>query len=271
MEIQIKAFLWKNSKSDLHFSFNPGSDIWTIKDPQGNVYEFAYYEDSSYDPGNCESDENHPSYNGTTSWYLTKISSYDNTDQIIFSYSTSEFDLRLNQATSTTFTKPIQNTNCNEQTCPTTYTSCIPVVYADNIKLDRIDASFYSVLFDYDTERNDLLNAYKLNKISLVQKNSIGNVLKSYDLQYNYFGNSNRNRRLKLMSIKEMGFDGMSNPPYVFSYTGTPIERGNAQDHWGFQRSTASTNIWSLPNVPATGYDLSIEPAAERRPPIKGP
>jgi YD repeat-containing protein len=98
------------------------------------------------------------------------------------------------------------------------------------------------------TEREDIDNAYALEKVELFDKNDV--LVKGYLFQYQYPATVQDNnqlnylksidpgsaKRLFLHSIQETGKSGATIPPYVFTYNDAPLPNrfSNSQDAWGF-------------------------------------
>jgi YD repeat-containing protein len=103
------------------------------------------------------------------------------------------------------------------------------------------------------TEREDIQNAYALDKVELFDKNDA--LVKGYSFQYQYPSAVQDNnqldylkstlpsdKRLFLQSIQETGRSGATIPPYVFTYSNIqlPNRFSNSQDAWGFYNGAAN-------------------------------
>jgi hypothetical protein len=90
-----------------------------------------------------------------------------------------------------------------------------------------------------------------------------GTVLRVFQLQHDYFPGN----RLRLLSVAEQDRNGVSLPPYTFTYDGQvlPPRTSFAQDHWGYYNGKTNNTTY-LPatvyrGVPMSGADRSPDPA----------
>jgi hypothetical protein len=231
----------------------------TIVNEEGTVFIFSKVVKSSQ-TNYCAS-----CYNGdaNTSWYLTKIVSHDGVDEIKFEYESINSNQFSNAYFSQKFSpKSIISENGVYTTSNLAQNSTnINFVTTSEPILKSIKSAFSEILFEYESDRVDLVNAKfrlkSIRKIDLVSNNLVKHIVFRNDgyfgaQNFNYFtygGYSEifTNQRLKLSGIdfknrlggvvEQIGFDYFSGnlPPY------NSLERLNAGnrpifsfDLWGF-------------------------------------
>ena len=204
----------------------------------------------------------------TTSWYLSSMVSPTG-DSIKFEYQSGGVlskNLYLREYSSASFAI---NVNVSEHEYPYTYKTNMIYNYgyvwgAIPSKISSSDGT--RIEFLYKSGRKDA----EYNKGDMLDKvifyNSLGNVIKSYAMSYDYFeavdarktklqGMDFLNYRLKLCSVQECSSDGKNTlPPYRFEYNGDdgkavyllPYRMSPSQDGWGYYNDR--NNVMLFPN-----------------------
>jgi hypothetical protein len=141
--------------------------------------------------------------------------------------------------------------------------------------LQSILSSKVKIDFVSSSDRNDLVGALRLNRIEIRNNVNNSNLIKSFELTYDYFdsnlqGNTinsylaslgitktenEKNLRLKLASFKEVGM-----PAYTMAYSSKklPSKISLAYDHWGFFNGNFNGSILSRGNANKDFADAAI-------------
>jgi len=138
------------------------------------------------------------------------------------------------------------------------------------VRVSKIENSSGTQIIEFNCDelRQDMVNettshrfnslwgaagSYKLNSINIFQ----GTYCKSFDFSYSYFkddstgktGDKDKDFRLRLNSLQEIGCQGMTKPPYIFKYNSAkgkenlmPNRFTKAVDHWGFYNGEENNN-----------------------------
>lgn len=238
------------------------ADAWTITTSDGAIYNFEH---SDIETTNSYS----PSGFFISAWHLSSIENYNQTEKISFTYNTIN-NVQGSTRYSVQSTKYLK-TNSSQEQC--NYPGPGPLIFDDQDiyttkYLTSIDYSFlntpvlnvilYSTNPDVTPRLDKTPYTPKLNILNGINVNDlIGNsTIKTFSMNYDYFGVSNK--RLKLLSIQEVG-----KPPHTFEYNevqNLPHYDSFAQDHWGYYNSKTS-NTGLIPKTP-----LDIELSGEYHP-----
>ena len=197
----------------------------------------------------------------TSSWHLTGIHSAGG-DTVTFYYES--YSVRHQLST------------YREQFNFVTPSSCVPnqfdVINEYGImvqQLDSIKTAAHTIKFTVDAVlRSDALSPTgaqqerRLDKITVTTPT--GTVLRVFQLEHDYALGS----RLTLKNVYEQDRNGVSLPPYSFTYRGPllPARTSYALDHWGFYNGKTS-NTTSIPaavgpgNTPLSGADREPDSA----------
>lgn len=250
-------------------------DGFTIIAPNGTKYIFGNL------PGNTgltAIERTHMAPNTQTSylphhstWYLSRIESYDGIDYITFEYEEELYTYKslascsYTQALYFCSSLPYTDTNDNCQGYTDdggkTYYNRISVS-GKRLKEIRTPSSTETITFRVDTtnERTDLEEISTGSGLSVVDTNTAyplekiniktGSYESEWEFSYTYFqttspGSNAENYRLKLDSVQHKPVSPSSStiPPYTFHYEGTDLGGGNqfmpgrlskAVDHWGY-------------------------------------
>ena len=215
----------------IQFQGSGNQVTFSITDDQGNIFYFNVIELVALAPKPAQ----------ISSWLLSKIVTQQK-DSIMFNYSSGG---------STTSTAPE-----TYQTWGSSYCSAMnglntitgPTSAYFNQTLQSIDFINTHIQFVFDSTRNDLLGAYKLDSIIVYSKNATGALtyFKQDNLYYTYFnptyapisGAPMEYYRLKLDSVKEVSGSAIQ-PPYAFIYNNPDPGIYTAKhsynvDHWGY-------------------------------------
>jgi len=143
--------------------------------------------------------------------------------------------------------------------------------------LNKVESNNQRIEFELSTlstDRQDLSGAKRINRITIFDKLN-NRKIKSYKFNYDYFNSINTNsldfKRLKLMSIDEIGYNGTVEEKigtYKFEYDETkplPSKRSFAMDYWGYYNGR-SANTGLLPKLNAEVV-LNTIPEASTLPP----
>lgn len=229
---------------------------WDITTDDGTTYSF----------GNGDAKETSLTENGDgnapciQTWYLTKITAPDKTDEITLEY-TPEHAVEYHSFSSETLwlsnnaPQPGQSCTAPPKMMSKSYTT------VQARKLSRIAFTGGEVLFGSSFGREDYGNDKKLDDILV--KDAAGNEIKYFSFKYNYFGGGDAfGKRLKLAEVQECGGSDCQtkNPPYLFEYYAgnMPSVKSYAQDHWGFYNGKKDNKTLipkDLYNIPYEGAD----------------
>jgi hypothetical protein len=239
-------------------SHSPSFTSFTITDSKGTKYVFDVQDVILSD------DEMEPSYATpafVSSWYLSKIESYDGVDKILFTYTRPNSLLTypslmyrsgFSKSWATNLNLPIQ----------TVYTEKNSITHSNEgaPNISQITLPDNTVLnFEYALNRLDYVGDKALTAITINNNGS----RKKIKLNYGYFeadycanisngcvpgrayppNGNDEYKRLKLLSVQEVGNDGTENPPYEFDYYAKklPVRNSKQQDWWGFYSTTPQT------------------------------
>ncbi|MDN5214952.1 PKD domain-containing protein [Fulvivirgaceae bacterium BMA12] len=211
---------------------------WVITDEAGMRYIFANTSSSK--------EESTVKYMGsvvsthTTAWYLTKIETPNQTEEITFTYQSGG-----SQTTGNTQSVSYAHmAGDDDRTCldfndydRTDY------ITVDTKVISSITSSLGSVSFILSSDRRlDLWSGYSLSRIEVFDNAS--NYIRSFWLNYGYFysdsfvPNDRNTRRLKLESVYD---DGRLITSFDYNETvNLPSRESNGTDHWGFYGNNPS-------------------------------
>lgn len=196
----------------------------------------------------------------TSSWYLSKIISVDNTDTIKFNYvSLSNYIYSVPQNGFFYFYYMVpSNSYVGNHTM--SYDSLnYPVNISGAKYLQSIESALQKVEFQFVTTGG---LPRRLDKAIMYRKSPIDGtwvVEKTTNFSYSMFQDvDNGLRRLKLDSIKDVAPNSQMSPPYKFSYSSKKLPKPNskAQDHWGYYNG-ANSNTNLIPSMTVDSYTVS--------------
>lgn len=227
-------------RTGVKIEYNDANNGWVITDGNGIKYSFFAREYTATEPfckpqgGSYSSGD---AYNIFSAWYLTRIDD-PNGNYVIFTYGPGGGAYQ---------TQAVETYNLINggyvHSCPAVSVTCYNQVTIGGYQLKEISYSGGRITFEAGTtERLDYPGNYPLQTVT--QWNTDSQVVKSYKL---YTSNFNTNTiggcfdakpyRLRLDSVHELGTNGVSIPPYKFSYNtngSLPCRLSYAQDYWGY-------------------------------------
>lgn len=279
-----------------------GYSYFTIKDEQGNLYEFRESEVTTMtiDPGESPGDIalTYYSYTYASSWYLSKITSADGIEMIDLEYYTpterhEQYGGNFFDNQSITYSKKTYISYAPEcypggppgQGLSNSMSSSTPPLikttrkYLRKITFKRLGVTTSYIDFEsIADQRLDLININYpgerlLQTIKVYNKQSNGGLFqlgKEFELIYGYFTKTiNGNtiyQRLRLDSVKEKPVDINTavKPAYGFSYN--PIcescDLETSIDHWGYSNGAINTRL--IPTIQiAAGENYGLGAARE--------
>ena len=269
-------------------------DGWSIITDDGTEYVFEAAE-TQISTNQCSSGggfsmslRSIPTY--TSTWYLTKITSADQSDQIVFEYGTSPKVTYKVLGSETKYIRDNdgQGDHAGAPSFPKTY--CDNQIETNMRILGRIIFTNGYIDLDYGTgsSRTDLPGAPALKRVGLYD--SQNNQLKEFVLEQDYFIYESGLTRLKLTKVQEQRSDfnpqltlprpsgtaTASLPPYTFEYfdryPALSTNNRYAQDHWGFYNGFENPLATFIPQlqIQYTGKMGAFYPGANRNPTLGG-
>jgi hypothetical protein len=233
---------------------------WEITAEDGTRYTFAAPEGHwDYTSGSQSNDGEFL----TSSWHLTKIKAVSG-DSILLSYAPYSARHRMgwyHEEFWDVYGNPIP-----PATCPgPVYDITSEYLIDPTQRLVSIQAAAHTVTFTTGgTLRSDALSPAgaaqepRLDHITVTTP--AGTVLRVFQLQHDYFPGN----RLRLLSVAEQDRNGVSLPPYTFTYDGQtlPPRTSYAQDHWGYYNGRTENTTF----IPTLVYQNFALPGAIRSP-----
>lgn len=225
------------------------STSWTITDDQGNQYFFGSTASSRE---NTTTKLYNTNYTFISSWYLDKIVSYNNVDQITYNYTSGpDYSISHNLVSQTTIS---YGGNVSGDPTTTTTNTTTTATYNSPKYVSSIISSLGEVDFTYIFDRRDVTTAGRLLSFAVYAfipgTTTKGNQVKSYQFDYSYFGDPSSNPdqlRLKLDNIilfNNLSFTSV--PPLVyksFDYNmayNLPARSSVEFDYWGYYNTNTS-------------------------------
>jgi YD repeat-containing protein len=199
-----------------------------------------------------------------TTWHLLEIETASN-DLIEFTYEVEDAIYYKRQ-----YDKMVYDEIPDDITQAPELTSFFGRVQSWQNQIKEISFRNGKIKFTKSTaEREDIFNAYALEKVELFDKNDV--LVKGYSFQYEYPVTVQDNnqlgylktvdpgsgKRLFLHSIQETGRNGSALPPYVFTYSNIPLPNrfSNSQDAWGYYNGKNNGQYLTFFNY--TTYNIS--------------
>jgi YD repeat-containing protein len=274
-----------NLKISYCLSCNPNT--LTITDEKGVVYQFSDVEtsieqvDDQVDPNNVPE---YMSYVFPSTWFLTSMTSADATEQILFTYYTTD-------SLNTMFNTGIQNQSASySKTTLNCIGSCTwqggsinygapPYTQLYRKYLKRatlvksgLTISYVDFVSGVDLRQDlDHLNTPEERLLQSIQVHDANSALvRQLNLSYSYFsgGSTYYYKRLRLDSLQEIPVGAATpKPPYKFLYSGSSVPHYLASiDGWGYYNGGSTGPVtYLVPNqVVETGVTLGL--GANRNP-----
>lgn len=273
-----KFFIDRNDKvhlipqKDIKVNINPTSLLGTIKDSQGNIYDFKRMNTSQLE-SSCPQTMPNPSWiysSRNTSTLLSKITT-PLKENVIFDYTTfthkyiASID-ETDYSVSNTFT----NSGCGLKSS----TACVMKVTSAESVLKSVTYDDTVITFKYSNDTNypiegsntrkDFPGNPALRKVEISYK---GKIIKSFELKYSYFisrgGTASTDAadyyRLKLTEVIEDNYKR-----YKFNYNESinlPPRLSYSQDGWGYYNGAGNSTL-----LPKMLYGNEVFPGAYRKP-----
>lgn len=269
--------LWMKEHRPITIS-EPSDASITITDENGTTYVFSEIEYTQVLLD--DSDTETPrlmSYGYTSSWYITSITSADNTETINFTYhSCSQKHINVQN--------PLPNESysysqkAGAAMLGTGHTAAMPPQveifgkkYISQIKFFKNGVATDYIDFEsVANSRTDLPDINfpgerKLTAVKQYTRNSLDNgweLLKHFNLVTDYFNGSSGLTRLRLKEVQEQPVDGITQakPAHKFDYnTSVPLPwyDGSGIDHWGFFNGGSPNSI--IPNYNLNTLSITAE------------
>ncbi len=256
-----------------------GDFFFKITTPDGNQYLFGESPttDNSvalhYPLSDLRSvsvnDEPHP-----TNWFLSRIVSSDKQSEIKLSYTKERYSYTIPPDKTHLIALYTNQVSPSQLAPSTSFPTNIPLKELTmdifGVRLSKIENSTGTQIVEFNATklRKDLINettSHRFNNFwgrrGTCELNSIeinqGNFCKTFEFNYDYFEDNSiykknkdeRDKRLKLNSIQEIGCDGAAKPSYEFHYFENysqtnflPNRFTKAVDHWGFYNGADLNN-----------------------------
>jgi len=260
-----KVVLTSKQQVDIHVE--PDFSEFVLTTADGTKYyfgELGLAPGSEYTEVSWSRYENMPPDENISSWYLRKIESFDNTDEITFHYQKTE-----NTPKQLIYNETVRLSPNTMQVMEVPEIGKTRYWTETAVRLDYIEFDHGKIDFEYLNNRVDF-SGQSLDKISI--KNGSDTEIKRFELAHSYFSsegcNANYCKRLRLDAVTEHDADGNSKPPYLFDYYeghNLPSRESYhssyfSQDHWGYYNEASNGN--SL--VPETEFNGMEFPGADR-------
>ena len=260
------------------------TNVFTIVDESGVTYEFKDVEVSNMTLDDAVADFPQPlSYSYPSSWYLTKITSADGTEQINFSYysTTTNHTLFRSFLPNGSMTYSYTTPGGSSWVGSSNSSGLAPMVtvnrkYLQSVSLVKNGINVGYVNFESVTDQRldladiDFPGERLLQSIKAYSRNTTATytLVKQFNFNYSYFtAGPAGDKRLRLDNIQEMPVDGVTaaKPAYVFEYnTGVvPSYTGASVDHWGYYNGADGTTTL-VPTINLNGQNFGA--GANREP-----
>ncbi|WP_199117773.1 hypothetical protein [Pedobacter sp. ASV28] len=240
-------------KSDeVKFVHVPYSNTIQAVTPNGITYNFGNLEYSNAGGG--------LEVSGKT-FKVTSVQFPDSGHNIAFSYEDEQYSSFYNNA-NIVF-------NAYESATPP-YANGVNITTGVKKRLSQIVNSEVTISFITSPRQDFLQNSTntisKLDRIE-IRSTVTGKLLKAYQFDYGYFNPNStyQSKRLKLQSVKEIGYDeitqtaNLSKPAYVFDYDETvnlPAKNSYSQDFWGYYNGQPNSTL--IPDLDFFDYRHQI-------------
>lgn len=235
-----------------------GLDRWIIKDEKGIVYTFGSTQTTRVD-----------AFEHVSAWYLTRMESPTGRSVDFEYYTTYERLIKSLPSYSEQYTTALGG-NCGNVPSWSISTSDYQVNYLRKVKFNGGYIEFLrNSDFPESEVRKDIVGAEKLLAIRIYSTDSestVPTLIKEYRFEYGYFESTQvgltyenkfpgsfsefdydkKNKRLKLLGIREYGSDGSSKPPHVFEYNEEdklPSKLSYSRDMWGYANNKSNTQL----------------------------
>jgi hypothetical protein len=233
---------------------------FSITDDHGIQYIFSDSETTTLIPN--DAGQSSGGYVFPSSWFLTKMKTADDNEEIDFDYYTTSTQQTMNpndnsnQFASYTFESGNYEPACKSSPSINGGNSVPPTsliirkflkratLYKGGVEIGYVDfISSVGNRQDSGFSEDRILNQVILYSVL----NGIAQPVKQYNLTYSYFVNG-VNKMLRLDAVQEVAIDSQtaSVPPYQFTYNTTialPDRFTMSIDHWGFFNNSGNTSL----------------------------
>lgn len=219
--------------------FNTGSydnSTFTVTDPTGNTYTFGTFDQEKEKTVTTLYGS---TYTFTTTWYLSRITSFNAKDYVSFGYISSSNNDVLNHYQ---WNRTYYYTGCVDNN-----SDPIPMTVIQPKYLAVIGCQTGYIYLNYAFDRRDITTAARLTSVTLQSTGSIGTTdLKTFGFNYSYFGDPTNDvnlLRLKLDNITMAGGTVATSTPVTyrsFTYNSAqhlPARNSQNFDYWGYYKS----------------------------------
>ncbi|TXJ29018.1 MAG: hypothetical protein E6Q24_04900 [Chitinophagaceae bacterium] len=243
---------------------------WIITDEAGTRYYFglnkakttSYIEYSASTYSASPFSDNVPAATGfNSSWRIAEIWDMNEIKLATFTYASSTIDFTTRNGA---YTRLIVGGGTSECLSSDTYTGEVLTTSSNTeMKLTSIETESELASIYTSSDRLDMAG-YRIDSIRVANK--LGDVVKRFQLNYNYFvvpGATTYDalrKRLKLVSITEFGSLSDKSLTHSFDYienVNLPSRLSRAIDYWGFYNGK-ETNSTYLPNGVYYGYGQTV-------------
>jgi len=242
--------------SNLQNNSNNANTSIVVKDGMGNQYFFGTYSSS-------RENETSKLYNANqtfiSTWYLDKIVSYNNKDQITFDY-TSGPDYSVNHTMTTrnvltTYGQTSGSTPNITGVTSTDYNTTTTTTYNTPKYISAITTSLGRLNFSYLFDRRDIANGARLTSLDVYCLDPIGmnfnKLVETFNFNYSYFGDQGTSTdplllRLRLDNISLAGNTPSTLAPLTFktfaynTSVNLPSTASVEFDYWGYYNTNTS-------------------------------
>ena len=226
----------KITSSGFYNTSGYNNSTFTVTDPTGNTYTFGT---SDQEREKTITTLHGSSYTFTTTWYLSRITSFNAKDYVSFGYiSSSNNDVLNHYQWTRTYYYP---------GCVDNNSDPIPMTVIQPKYLAVIYCQTGTIYLNYAFDRRDITTAARLTSVLLQSTGSIGTTdLKTFGFNYSYFGDPTTDvnlLRLKLDNITMAGGTVATSTPLPyrsFTYNTNqhlPARNSENFDYWGYYKS----------------------------------
>ena len=182
-----------------------------------------------------------PSQSYHSSWFLTEISTYNESRKILFEYD--PYTIQDYNIFTSTMNRHLlsSSTACANrfQSFETSISSTKIEINGKRLKRIYSDNSDQEITFIPGSQRTDLtgIDLFPLNEILVFDGTDR---IKKYELTHSYGTN-----RLTLDTLQEFDANDQAIPAYEFFYTGSLAARNSKnRDHWGYENSNPNNDLF---------------------------
>lgn len=281
---QVVPLEYTNSKIISTFSYgNPSGAIlgFQITDDNGLIYKFDFIEWQTATTYQLPPTGSIKLQSYASSWLLTKIIDPFVNDSIVFNYTTNQLSPKYETDFSESSVLSIGRCEGGNSgpleipLMPTSYPMTSETVFSfssvvsNDPVITSINCPDGSVIeFDYTHNRLDYVNTNALTNLRV--KNSFGEVVKKFQLNYSYFNATSElvspgiptvndySKRLRLDNIQDIAVNDVGVKLTSFTYNELPlnIRVSRNKDFWGYNINPSRNNLSYIPYTKFTGLEI---------------